>query len=145
MEIFLKTGINDINFGMSPSTVINLLGQPSSIKIDEDDDNRVVWQYNEFKLRLTFYKDYNDRLGYIRSANTNLSYKGRKIINSEINLAKDEIFVDLGKNWEIDEYEFFISHFNEENWLILNEEYGLVSDLEFGVPFKNELEYNWPS
>ena len=46
--------------------------------------------------------------------------------------------------WEIGDYELFQTHFNEPNWLTLHSEFGEIHEIEMGVPFKNENEYDFP-
>lgn len=48
------------------------------------------------------------------------------------------------ESWEKEEYDSFNIYFLESDWLTLNVEYERVTDIELGVPFKNEDEYDWP-
>ena len=45
--------------------------------------------------------------------------------------------------WDVESHQFFDSYFCERLWLVLNVEYGEVTDVEIGVPFKNEEQYDW--
>ena len=54
-------------------------------------------------------------------------------------------FENVIKEWEIEDYHSFTAHFNEKLWLTLHSEFEQVTQLELGVPFKNENEYNWPT
>ena len=67
-----------------------------------------------------------------------------KILNINSEVVINNIFSEL-KEWDKNEFDFLISYFNEKFWLNLNCEYGNVIDVEMGVPFKDEEEYNWPN
>ena len=139
-----KIGIDNIKFGMTLTNITEILGEPDRKKIDDDDDNSLLWEFNALKIRLTFYKNEDGRFGYLRTMNPNLVFNEHKIIRSKIEFVKKEIFGKIVSEWEIDEYDFFTTHFNEEYWLTLHEEYGVVSKIEMGTPFKNHEEYYWP-
>ena len=51
----------------------------------------------------------------------------------------------LIREWEVDDYEYFVTYFNAEWWIELREDYGRVESLDMGVRFKNEDEYDWPA
>ena len=144
MKLKPKIGVDNLKFGMTKTDIVGILGMSNREKIDEDDDNLLLWEYLEQKIRLTFYKDEDDRFGYLRTINPNLDYNGHKILNSKIDFAKKEIFGQIISEWEIEEYDFLTTYFNKEYWLTLHVEYGIVTDFEIGVPFKNDDEYDWP-
>lgn len=137
-------GIDNIKFGMSRKDVLDILGEPDRVIDFDEGDNETILEWNSVKIRLTFYKDEGERFGYFRTINPELKYNDLKIIGSEISVVKDNIFGKLISKWEIEEYDFFTSHFNEQNWISLHEEYGIVTNLEMGVPFLNEEDYLWP-
>jgi hypothetical protein len=43
----------------------------------------------------------------------------------------------------VEDYNSFVTYISEEYWLVLNVEYDEVTDIELGVPFKNDDEYDW--
>lgn len=145
MEIKPRIGFENIKFGMYRTDIINILGDPDRIVTDEydKDEQRLEWNYLE--IRLTFQLDENDRFTYFTCKNQSLKFNGHSIIDVKIGKVKKEIFGNLIANWETENYEFFNTHFNENIWLTLHEEYGKVSEFELGVPFKNENEYDWPN
>lgn len=55
-----------------------------------------------------------------------------------------KIFKEIISDWEIENYDFFTSHFSEEYWITIKEEFECVDCIEIGVPFLNENEYDWP-
>jgi hypothetical protein len=145
MTIKPGIGINDIKFGMSENQILSLIGKPSKIIIDEDDeDKNQVYQYNELKLRLTFYNEFNGKLGYIRVANPKIEINGNPIIGIQI----EDVFksYELSKeNWNEENYFTFNSYFNENKWTTLNVEYDVVTDMEFGYLFDNRGDNHiWP-
>ncbi|WP_205513159.1 hypothetical protein [Longitalea arenae] len=143
MEIKPKYGIGDFTFGMKADQVVAKLGKPDKMYQDEDDENQVLYQYNQHKLRLTFYQDHDGKLGYIRCSNPKLQFQGKPVMNTPIDKVKDETFSSLIEEWEEEDYDFFVTYVNEENWIVLNVEYDEVTEIELGVPVKNDDEYDW--
>ena len=145
MEIKLGIGLDNIIFGLTQGEIENILGKPDRVRMDEEyEEFEPMLQFNSIKTRLTFYKNHRDKLGYIRSSNPDLNYKNKKIIGKSISEAFD-IFDEIPKdNWQITEYDFWIEYFNEDWWIILRCDYSEVTQIEIGVPFKDEDEYNWP-
>jgi len=144
MELKPKIGIDNLKFGMTQKEVIEILGNPDRIfHLDDHGDSETIFEWHEKLLRLTFYKDENDRLGYIRTMHPELNYKGNPIIRAKSELVMEQGFPEV-QEWEKDEFEFLTMYFNEAYWLSLNCEYGVVLDVEMGVPFKNDETYDWP-
>jgi len=137
-------GIGPLRFGDKRSVVKRHLGNPDEIKRVLDSDGDVQWVYNDQKLRLTFYSEHGMRLGYARCSHSSLKLGGRKVIGASI-----KQLLDIPELREIqfvaEEYDMFTSYFNEAAWLLLNVEYQCVNEVEVGVPFKNDEEYNWPT
>lgn len=144
MELKPQIGIDNIKFGLTQNEVIEILGSPDRTKVDQEDEEQLLFEFFKLKLRLTFYLSEGGKLGYIRTSNPNLIFDGKRIIGTKIEFAKKEIFGETIKDWEIEEYDFFITHSNDQFWLTLDEEYGTVTNVELGVTFDNEDEYNWP-
>ncbi|WP_034257681.1 hypothetical protein [Altibacter lentus] len=144
MKLKPKIGIDNLKFGMSRNEVVEILGEPSRVIIDPSNENDIILEWSDKLLRLTFYQNENDRFGYIRTKNPDLTYNGKKIINSKVDYVKKEVFGDLVKEWEVDDFKFLITHFDIDLWINLDEEYGIVTDFELGVPFLNDIDYDWP-
>lgn len=145
MQLKPKIGIGNLKFGMTQKDILEILGIPSRKRIDEDDDEQILLEFNQLKLRLTFYLTEGSRLGYLRTNNVDLTFNGHKIIGTKIDIAKKMIFGSLITDWEIDEYDFFITHSNDQFWITLNEEFGEVIAIELGVTFLDEENYDWPT
>ena len=144
MELILEKGIDKIKFGMTRPEVEKILGIADRIRINKDDGDKLVLDYNTLRLRLVFYPDENNRLGYIETSNYDLFYNNYKILNSNIDFAKKEIFGDVINDWETEEYYSFSTYFNQRFWLTLHVEFEKINHIELGVPFKNEQDYKWP-
>lgn len=144
MLLKLGIGIDKIKFGMICSEIENILGKPDRIRIDQDDEHRLFWDFNKPKIRLSFYQREDDKLGYIETSNPNILFNGHRIINSHVDFVKSVVFKDLSSKWELDEYHSFSVYFYEKYWLTLHVEYDKVTNLEIGVTFKDDDEYNWP-
>ncbi len=145
MELKPKIGIDNLKFGMTRKEVIEILNAPDRILKNEGDENELILEWNLKKIRLTFYQNENDRFGYLRTINPELKFNEKKIIGAELEFVKQQVFSEIITDWEIDEYDFLTTHFNEQNWLTLHVEYGIVTEFEIGVPFENDEDYKWPN
>ena len=145
MKLKPKIGIDDLRFGMLQKEVYEILGMPDKKLVDEEDPEQVFMEFHDQQIRLTIFREENNRLGYIQTSNPDLEFNGQKIMNSTIGFAKKEIFSGIIRDWDIEEYDFFSTHSNDEYWLTLNVEYGRVISVEVGVPFtEDEEDYDWP-
>ncbi len=141
MEVKLKFGIDKLLFGMKQGDVKKLYGEPD--KQFKDDDNNIVLVYNQLQLRLTFYDDEDLRLGYIISSNLNLTINDKVVINQNAEEVKKQLAVNKIKSWEKEDFDFTENHFNEENWLIFQSEFGRIIKVELGAIIKNEDDFDW--
>ncbi|KZS41207.1 hypothetical protein AWE51_22640 [Aquimarina aggregata] len=145
MDLKPKLGLDNLTFGMSKKEVYEVLGMPDRKRISDDDDDQQLLEYNDQKLRLTIYKNEDNRLGYLQTSNPKLEFNGHAIINSKIDFVKDKIFGDIISDWEIEDYDFFATHSNDDYWITLNVEFGIVINIEIGVPFNDDNDYDWPN
>ena len=86
MKINPKNGIDKLIFGMKQNDVIALYGKPNRNYKDEDDN--VIFSYNAQKMRLTFYKDEDFKMGYIVASSADMELFGNKIIGRKISAVK---------------------------------------------------------
>ncbi len=142
MQLKPGKGIGELTFGMLPATVEQKLGKPDRIFVTEDDEDELVYQYNSLRMMITFYKQENNRLGYIRSSNPAITYNGELLLDQPV---KDvlEGSMKTMKNWQIEKYDYFDTYINEKSWLILNVEYERICDLEMGAPLEGDDVYVW--
>lgn len=142
MELKLKYGIDNLLFGMKEHDVIKILGKPDSSYKDEDEN--VVFIYNSRKLRLTFYKEEDFRLGYMTTSNSMVKLFNTSLIGKNWS----EVYPILEKNkvkyFESDTSEGILSYFNEENWLFFHLDYNEIVKIELGAVFKEkEDDFDW--
>lgn len=142
MEIKLKYGIDNLLFGMKEQDVIKILGKPDSTYKDEDEN--VVFMYNSRKLRLTFYKEEDFRLGYMTTSNPVVKLFNTTLIGKNWS----ELYPVLEKNkikpFETDTVEGMVSYFNESNWLFFHLDYDEIVKIELGAVFKEkEDDFDW--
>ena len=140
MKISPRSGIDKLLFGMKRSDVEKIYGKPN--RTFEDDDQNIIWLYNDQRLRLTFYEDEGFRFGYLIASHPELEIDGKLLIGKNI----DEVKRNLQKHcnsWETEQFDMAENHFNEENWLILQSEFGVVTKIELGVVAKNLDDFDW--
>ncbi len=141
MEVKLKFGMDKLLFGMKQADVIKLYGEPD--KQFKDEDKNFILVYNQLQLRLTFYDDEDLRLGYIISSNRRLTINDKVVINETVEEVKKQLEAHKIKSWEKEDFDLTENHFNEENWLILQSEFGLIVKVEIGAIINNNDEFDW--
>ena len=57
----------------------------------KDEDDNVIFTYNKFKMRLTFYKDEDFKMGYIVASSPDLELFGNTLIGKNIKDVKNEL------------------------------------------------------
>lgn len=139
MKLNPKNGIDKLLFGMKQKDVEALYGKPS--KQFKDEDQNIIYLYNNEKLRLTFYDDENLRLGYIISSNAELLLLENKIIGKNVEEIKNILPF---KTWEKEDFDSTENHFNESNWLILQSEFDIIVRVEIGAIINDkDDEFEW--
>ncbi|MFK7050766.1 hypothetical protein FLACOL_02001 [Flavobacterium columnare] len=142
MKINPKIGIDQLVFGMKPNDVVKLYGQPN--KEFKDEEENLIYLYNEQKWRLTFYEEEEFRLGYIISSNPNLLLFDQTIIAKPIHLIQELLKAKNFKPLEIESFDSVDNYFNESNWMIFQVEYNQVIRFELGAVFNDSSdEFDW--
>ena len=141
MKLNPKYGIDQLLFGMKQSDVTALYGKPD--KEFKDDDKNIICLYNQQKWRLTFYEDEQFRLGYIISSNPELELFDMKIIGKNPDELKTALLPKGFKSWEEEDFDLAENHFNEDHWLILQSEFGVVEKVEIGAIINDKDEFDW--
>jgi hypothetical protein len=141
MKINLKNGIDKLLFGMKQNDVTALYGKPNHNYKDEDEN--VIFAYNALKMRLTFYKDEEFKLGYIVASDRDLELFGHKIIGKKISEAKKELVLQGITKFTQEEFDTFENYFNEDNWFILQTEFEEVVKFEIGAIINAKDEFDW--
>ncbi len=138
MKINPKNGIDKLIFGMKQKDVLSIYGIPD--KEFEDEEDNVIFIYNDLKLQLNFYEDEDFRLGYIISSNPELTLSDKKIIGQNPETIKQDL--TTFKTWEKEDFDLAENYFNEENWLILVSEFNQIVKIELGCIIQND-EFDW--
>jgi hypothetical protein len=141
MKINPKSGIDKLIFGMKQNDVIAVYGKPNKNYKDEDDN--VIFVYNELKIRLTFYVEEDLKLGYLVASSPSLELLGNKIINRKIADVKKDLAQKGITKFTQEEFDTFENYFNEENWIILQTEFDEVVKFEIGAIINNKDEFDW--
>lgn len=142
MEIKPKIGIDKLVFGMKQKDVEQLYGKPN--KQFKDEDQNIIYLYNDKKWRLTFYEDEEFRLGYIISSHPELVLFQSTIINEPISKVEDVLKSKNLKPLEVESFDSVDNYFNESNWMIFQVEYSQVIRFELGAVFNEKAdEFDW--
>lgn len=141
MKINPKIGIDKLIFGMKQNDVIAIYGKPNRNYKDEDDN--VIFAYNALKIRLTFYKEEELKLGYLVASSQDLELFGNKVINKKITDVKKDLAKKGVIKFTQEEFDTFENYFNEENWIILQTEFEEVVKFEIGAIINDKDEFDW--
>lgn len=141
MKINLKSGIDQLLFGMKQNDVTAIYGKPDRNYKDEDDN--VILVYNKLKMRLTFYQEEELRLGYIVASSPKLELFGNLIIDKPITSVKKELAAKEITKFTQEEFDTFENYFNEDNWFILQTEFEEVVKFEIGAIINQKDEFDW--
>jgi hypothetical protein len=141
MKINLKHGIDQLVFGMKQNDVIAIYGKPNRNYKDEDDN--VIFSYNTLKMRLTFYKDEDFKLGYIVASSSEMKLFENKVIGKKISDVKSQLTTKGITKFTQEEFDTFENYFNEENWIIFQTEFDEVVKFEIGAIINDKDEFDW--
>lgn len=141
MKINLKNGIDKLLFGMKQKDVTVLYGTPDRNYKDEDDN--VIFAYNALKMRLTFYKEEDFKLGYIVASSPKLELFGNKVMYRNIKDVKKDLAAKGITKFTQEEFDTFENYFNEDNWIILQTEFDEVVKFEIGAIINDKDEFDW--
>jgi len=141
MVINLKSGIDQLLFGMKEKDVRALCGEPD--RQFRDEDKNIIYLYNDKKLRLTFYQDEDYRLGYIITSHPEAELFSAKVIGEKWDkvsaLAKDKGLASFEK----ESFDTIDNYFNEADWVIFQVEFNEVVKVEVGAIINNKDEFDW--
>ena len=138
MIIIPKNGIDKLVFGMKQNDVLSIYGKPD--KQFKDEDQNVMFIYNDLQLQMSFYEEEDFKLGYIISSNPGLTIFDNNVIGKTIETLKSEL--STFKTWEKENFDLAENYFNEENWLILVSEFNKIVKVELGCIIKDD-EFDW--
>jgi hypothetical protein len=140
----LGNGIGCLTFGSAPSSVKNLLGNPSEEEIDPEGDIR--WFFNEFCLNVYFGKKYDYRLHLIETSHPEAVIWGKTVMG----LSKEEVLVLFEshgyKSPEVDaDDDSYCISFYDECGCTLWCEPNVVTSVQLSVLFDNDDNIVWPA
>ena len=138
MKIIPKNGIDRLVFGMKQNDVLSIYGKPD--KQFKDEDQNIIFIYNDLQLQMSFYEEEDFRLGYLICSNPDLKISDNVIIGKTIEVLKSEL--PTFKTWEKENFDLAENYFNEENWLILVSEFNKIIKVELGCIIKDD-EFDW--
>jgi hypothetical protein len=141
MKINLKHGIDQLVFGMKQNDVIAIYGKPNRNYKDEDDN--VIFSYNSLKIRLTFYKEEDLKLGYIVASSSEIELFENKFIGKKISEVKKQLAIKGITKFTQEEFDTFENYFNEDNWIIFQTEFDEVVKFEIGAIINDKDEFDW--
>lgn len=141
MKIIPRKGVDELLFGMTQKDVEAIYGPAD--RVYEDEDDNIVALYYDKKLRLTFYEDENFKLGYIITANPKSSLFDSNVIGKQPDEVKRKLEPHNIKSWQQEEFDISVSHYNEQNWLTLESEFGEVVKVELGAMINDKDEFEW--
>lgn len=141
MELKPKFGLDQLLFGMKQKDVESLYGKADSVFKDEDDNQILL--YNALKARLTFYQEEDFRLGYIIISNPEIRLFNQKVIGQDLIEVKSFLEKKGFTLFEEEVFDSVTNYFNEDNWIILQAEFGQVIKVEMGAIIKNKDEFDW--
>ena len=141
MKINPKHGIDQLLFGMKQTDVESIYGKPDKIYKDED-ENQII-TFNVQMLRLTFYKDEDFRLGYIIGSAADLELYDQKVIGRKAIDVQSELKTKGLLKWTQEGFDTYDNWFNEENWVILQTEFGAIVKVELGAIINSKDEFDW--
>lgn len=141
MELKPKFGLDQLLFGMKQKDVESLFGKADSVFKDEDDNQILL--YNALKARLTFYQEEDFKLGYIIISNPEIRLFNQKVIGQDLIEVKSILEKKGFTLFEEEVFDSVTNYFNEENWIILQAEFGQVIKVELGAIIKNQDEFDW--
>lgn len=126
---------------MKQKDVTAIYGKPDRDYKDEDDN--IIFAYNTLKIRLTFYKEEEFKLGYMVASSPELELFGNKVIGKNINDVKKDLAAKGITKFTQEEFDTFENYFNEENWIIFQTEFNEVVKFEIGAIINQKDEFDW--
>lgn len=141
MKVNLKSGVDKLLFGMKQNDVKAVYGEPD--REYKDDEDNVIYVYNERKMRLTFYEDEDLKLGYIISSHPDLELFSHKVIGKKWTEVASLMKDNKVNSFEKEPYDITDNYFNEDNWIIFQVEFEEVNTLEVGAVFNSNDEFDW--
>lgn len=151
-QILPKTGLSQLSFGTSRGEIRERLGEPDEIdrQTDSDDFTSESWHYDEWGVSLVVEEVEDWRLTTIAVSEDVFSLGEIQVIGKTKEAALNSLkTLNLGpfeeENWtEEDDDESMVLLTFPEVWLNCWLSDGVVTEIQWGVPYNDEDEAIWP-
>lgn len=143
MDIKLGEGVDSIQFGITKSKSIDLLGEPDKVYETDSDCERL--QFNDILLELSFESDNENLLGWIEVHNPKAELFGLKLLGKTIADVKMLLTEHLKYEPETDDYGSMVSLSYDNHWLELQFEFDRLNCINFGVLYDESDSPIWPA
>lgn len=141
MKLHVKKGVDELLFGMKQKDVEALYGKPD--RTYEDDEDNIIYLYNDKKLALTFYEDEDFKLGYISVSHTEASVNGISVIGKNWDDVEPQLKQSGIKAFDNEAVDTLEHYFNEDNWVIFVVEFNEIVKVELGAVINDDDEFEW--
>jgi hypothetical protein len=142
MKITFGQGIENILFGLNETEVVNRLGKPDKVTIDEY-GNRELF-FNSYKLVLKIEIENQNRLGWIEVHNSQAEFENINPWATEKNVLINLLCSQVTNSYEFEDYGFMESYFFPNYWLELQFEFNELVSINFGVIYDENYKPIWP-
>lgn len=133
MELKAGVGFGKVQLGMTENELKAVMGSPSEKRKETlDGETEEVWHYNKEKLSVSFFSSDEGELGSIRTTGDILELDGIKVVGSK----PEELIEKIGGDWDKDEDVLFTLYLNDAKGLSISVEYGLITEVEQGMPLE---------
>ena len=143
MEIKLGEGIGPVQFGITKSEAIKILGEPN--KVFETDEDCQRFQFDENLVELLFESENDGLLGWIEVHNPNAELFGMKLLGKKKLDVTAFLNGHLGYSPETDDYGSMESLSYDDHWLELQFEFNRLNCINFGVLYDKSESPIWPA
>ena len=143
MEIKLGEGIGPIQFGITKSKTIEILGEPDKAFETDEDCERL--QFNDELIELSFEPDNDGLLGWIEVHNPDAELFGMKLLGKNKSDVLALLNAHLDYSPETDDYGSMESLSYDDHWLELQFEFNRLNCINFGVMYDESESPIWPA
>lgn len=143
MYINIGVGADNLVFGMTQKEVVEIIGKPYKVTINETNDGEAAYYKEMFKLKFTHLQ--HNKLYSIEDYNTNIIFLGGNVREKSKTEIKG-LLLDHGYSDTIyDDYDYFDTLFCEKLWTTFSFRFDKLYCLEFSPLRKNTDKWVWPA
>ena len=141
MNIEIGKGLLNIKFGMKENEIIQTLGNPDKIINFREDGKEYL--YNNFKLKLFFDIEENNRLYSIEVFNKSDTFLSTEVIGMSVEKLLSFMKKNGYINYEINDFDYFDTIYFSDCNTSFTVEFNEITSYEFSPLFKDD-EIIWP-